>query len=855
VSLFLVLCGASTFSTSVVAQTKTSTQALFLAQPPKLKKLIAVELPKSTVYPSKEIPVRLKIVVTATGSVQTVDILKGFGEPFDTAARIAAMKFEFEPGVLNTGQTVPVTINYEYRILAPPPPEPKKVLPPPVTLKGTVFQRGKRIPIEAIEIFAEIDGKTVTSTLTNSQGQFSLVVDSKSFRIRTKSLFFEKMNLEITGEPGETIEEKYFLLAIGSKYETIVRARAVRREVVARTLSREEINRAPGTAGDTLKAVANLPGVARNAFDGGPPVLRGSAPGDSGIFLETQEIPQIYHFGGLRSTFNSAFLEEVNFVPGNFGPEFGRSIGGIIDVRVRNPTDDLFRGSVDVNVYDASLVLEGPISENVTMGGAFRRSYIDTVLPAVIPDEAPISFDTAPQFYDYQLITRWKIDDKQDLRFIGFGSRDKLTLLFDDPQADPQIRGALQTNVGFHKLLIIYSSKISSRVRQSVNIIAGIQNLDFELGEAINFNLDNQNINLRNTWDIKLSDWLATRFGIDAEYSRVQLNLNVPQPPKEGENPVPLSTTQSLSNTIDGDLINPGAFAELKFTFFDDLIVVPSVRTDYYEAIDEFTVDPRLLAQYRLNKDFQFNFGLGSYQQQPEYDESDDVYGSRLLLPERSIQTSLGMQSRLFDFLEFDLTGFYKTLDRQVVRNLAAFADPTEEAYTNVGEGRIYGVETLVRARIGKEFFAWLAYTYQRSLRTDRPGEDERLFDFDQPHIMTAVASYSFENGWSLGGRFRLVSGNPDTPVIGSILDSTSNVYVPLYGENNSDRLATFHQLDVRIDKVFIFDEWELNAYLDIQNVYNQPNQEGWTYNFDFTDRQILSGLPILPILGVKGEW
>ena len=192
-------CSALAFQGSALAQTTTSTQPLFLAQPPKLKELIPVELPESTVYPKKEIPVRLKIVVTATGSVQSVDILQGAGEPFDSAARAAAMKFEFVPGVLNTGQTVPVTINYEYRILAPPPPKPKKELPPPVTLKGTVLQRGKRLPIEAIEIFAEIDGKTVTSTLTNAKGQFTLVMQSSPFRIRTKSLFFEKMNLEITG--------------------------------------------------------------------------------------------------------------------------------------------------------------------------------------------------------------------------------------------------------------------------------------------------------------------------------------------------------------------------------------------------------------------------------------------------------------------------------------------------------------------------------------------------------------------------------------------------------------------------------------------------------------------------------
>ena len=46
-----------------------------------------------------------------------------------------------------------------------------------------------------------------------------------------------------------------------------------------------------------------------------------------------------------------------------------------------------------------------------------------------------------------------------------------------------------------------------------------------------------------------------------------------------------------------------------------------------------------------------------------------------------------------------------------------------------------------------------------------------------------------------------------------------------------------------------------LNAYLDIQNVYNQQNPEGISYKFDYTCTSERSGLPIVPILGLKGEF
>jgi hypothetical protein len=98
------------------------------------------------------------------------------------------------------------------------------------------------------------------------------------------------------------------------------------------------------------------------------------------------------------------------------------------------------------------------------------------------------------------------------------------------------------------------------------------------------------------------------------------------------------------------------------------------------------------------------------------------------------------------------------------------------------------------------------------------------------------------------------VSGSPFAPVRSAVFDAQSGVYVPIYGPRDQ-RLATFHQLDVRVDKTWTFDVWKLNLYLDIQNAYNRGNQEGTSYNYDFTRSQPLTGLPILPILGARAEW
>ena len=40
-----------------------------------------------------------------------------------------------------------------------------------------------------------------------------------------------------------------------------------------------------------------------------------------------------------------------------------------------------------------------------------------------------------------------------------------------------------------------------------------------------------------------------------------------------------------------------------------------------------------------------------------------------------------------------------------------------------------------------------------------------------------------------------------------------------------------------------------------MQNVYNNQNTKAMGYNFNFTARNYVNGLPILPSLGIRGDF
>jgi TonB family protein len=818
-----------------------------LATSPRLKELVPADVPPGTTFPSPEVVVVLSLEVSAEGKVEKASVESGAGEPFDSAALSAARRFDFEPGRLTTGEPVPVTVTFRLRIQEPAAPPPA-----PVKLTGYLLERGSRLPIPSVEVSAVVGQEVVARATTDGSGRFQIEVPAGEFRLLASPPDRQRLDLLVVGKAGEVREENYLLESLGGPNETVVSASAIQREVMKDVLTAEQVFTVPGSAGDTLKAVLNLPGAARAPFGAGLLVLRGSAPGDSKVFLESQQIPQLYHFGGIRSTYAPAFLQSVEFVPGNFSVDYGRAQGGIIDVRVRDPRQDGFHGQADVNLYDVGVEMEGGLGGGWSLGGAARRSWIDTLLPLFLPKDSNLSFSSAPRFYDFQFIASWNPDASQKLRIIFYGSMDRLVALFDKPMGDPTITGQLDARVSFYNLQAQYQKTFSERFRQDSSVVIGLQEIRTQIGPQYFFDLNLRRLSLRSTWAYDFSSQWNLRAGIDAEMGRAAIAVNVPN--STGANPLPPSSLPQIGAQLTTMYYSPALFAELRWAPIPNLSILPGVRANWFSDINQWAVDPRLLARWEVVPGTVIRGAVGLYQQAPSPQKTNSATGNPWLDPERSLQTSVGVGQKFMEGISLDVTGFYKALNRQAIPNSASNYDPSAPRYTSTGSGTIYGVETLLKVAIGDSFAGWVAYSFQRSLRSDPP-DTQRPYDFDQPNNLTVLGTYQLGRGWSAGARFRLVSGNPYTPVVGSVFDSSTGVFVPVYGETNGDRLATFWALDLRVDKVWTFKDWTLTLYLDTQNVTNRENQEGWTYNFDYTQRTPTTGLPILPILGLKGEW
>jgi TonB family protein len=824
-----------------------------LATPPTARLLVPAEFPDGVVFPAPEVLVVLSIDVAATGLVEAVRVEEGAGQPFDEAAATAARKFIFEPGRLSTGEAVPVTIAFRMRLTPPPPvPAPDRA-PAPVRLAGRLLERGTRKPLASVAVAARTAAGSLKAT-TGPDGRFLLVVPEPEFTLVAVPPGHDRLELRVEAKAGEERDETFYLERSGDGNETVVSASPIRREITRQVIPASDVAKVAGTQGDTVKAVLNMPGVARTAFGLGQLILRGSSPNDTRVFVEGQEIPLLYHFGGLRSTINPRFLQQVDFIPGNFAPDYGRANGGIVEVKLRDPASDLVRGEAGVNLYDASVAIEGPLGAGWSGGAAFRRSWIDTILPLVLPREANLSFDSAPRYYDYQFLASKKLGD-QSLRLLYYGSLDKLVVILEKPPDDPKITGTISARTMFHAIQASLSGPVAPGLSHQSSLQLSFNQFRTQFGPEFFFDLSVPQLAVRSAWTLDLTRGLQLRAGIDATAAHITINLNTPSAPKEGEPGTPVSTSSTISLERKLGQQEPAAFLELRWEPLPSVLVLPGVRVDWYSAISGGSVDPRLGARWEVKPGTALKAAIGLFHQPPQPDESAPEVGNPDLKPEAALQSSVGVEHQVSDTFAAEATVFNKRLTDLVVRNPAAAYDPSLPPYTNQGTGRVYGLELVLKARAGERFFGWIAYTFQRSYRTDLPGQPERPFSYDQPHNLTLVGTWNFARAWSFGGRFRYVSGNPSTPVTGSVLDAGSGAYVPLYGAINSTRLPAFNQLDLRLDRTWTYRTWKLVGFLDVQNVTNRGNVEGYSYSYDYRQKTPATGLPILPILGVNAEW
>jgi len=842
----------------------------------------------ATVPPEVETAtVVVRIGLLADGTIGATEILESDGEVFSQALLAAIPTWSWNPARTEAGP-VDATFPYTYTFQI----ERNVVLP--VNLSGVVKEMATRNDLAEVSVSVRLPpeeegGEPIElTTTTDAEGRFELRgVPSGLQTIRLVHGGHKVEQTEVQVVDGERTDVKLWMTKSGLSEELVVVGEREKEEVTRYTLTIEEIKRVPGTFGDPVKVIQTLPGAARTPFGTGLLVIRGANPEDSGVYVDGVRIPIIYHLTGTTSVISPELIDSVDYLPGGYGVQYGRTMGGTIDVKTKRDFGDDPKLVWGTDILDSQLFFEGKVGKEKKHGIAAgaRRSYIDVFIPIFT---GGTGFTIKPRYWDYQFKWAPQLEGDTQASIFVYGFDDKLTVATPDDVAqgaDQDTQGDLGIQYNSHRIVGRWRKEFSDTLALDFTPSVGIDTSDLGLGS--DFTIENGtwlgNVRGQLEWAphegvelIPGFDFYGGTWWFDFASA---VNFEAADDPLAEREPVGFDGRGSFWSPDPFLKVNLRPLAER-----ERWLLTPGVRlnTTYLVTGGEVagdggrqtsvvqSLDPRVLTRFEVVPErFAVKGATGIYHQPPQPQEAVGVGTAADVGYERSWSSSVGFEQRINQAVHYNVDVFYRSMDRQIVFN-EAWTGFGSNPFVNEGLGRAYGTEVILRHDPVNRFFGWISYTLSRSVRNDYPstcsdpdgndilgtGDCWIRFDFDQTHILSAQGGYDLPHDFGVSAQVQYVTGNPFSPYNAGVYDADADFYNGFaVGQENSDRLPPFVQTSLRADKRFTFKSWQLEAYVDLLNVVRGVNPEFTLYNYDYSEYAYVRGLPFIPNIGIEAEF
>jgi hypothetical protein len=619
--------------------------------------------------------------------------------------------------------------------------------------------------------------------------------------------------------------------------------------VSMRSIGISEIEKNPGGNRDISKVIQSLPGVGGGVSFRNDVIVRGGGPSENRFYLDDVEIPNLNHFatqgasGGPVGIINVDFVREVDFYSGAFPANRGNALSSVLAFKQVDGNKEKMKFRATIGASDLALTMDGPLSSNTSMIFSVRRSYLQFLF-------AGIGLPFLPTYNDAQFKIKTRLDEKNEITFIGLGAIDQfeLNLEANDTEEQQYILDYLPVNnqwnytvggvykhyrdKGYHTL-VLSRNHLNNKSYKYQN------NIEVDSLKILDYNSDEIETKLRYENTIRTDAGYKINFGAGLEYAQYLNNTFQYRYQDDGLELVDYNTEL--------DLFKWSAFGQVSKGIFDQrLIVSLGLRADANNYSSDMNnlweqLSPRLSLSYPISQKWSLNFNTGRFYQMPSYTTLGYGGETGVLINKNNGVKYMGSNHFVtgVEYLpneksKITIEGFYKTYDNypfSVNDSVAIsskggdFGTFGDEEILPIGVGRSYGAELYLRHTDIMGANVLLSYTWVRSEFKDYYGKFIPTA-WDNKHLFNLTLTKSFKKNWDAGLKFRFAGGAPYTP---DDVDKSSYVLAweaqsrayPDYGRFNQERLNTFTQLDFRVDKGYYFDKWSLMLYLDVQNVLN----------------------------------
>lgn len=657
------------------------------------------------------------------------------------------------------------------------------------------------------------------------------------------------------------------------------------------TLGGRFIRSTAGSGGDPLRVLNHLPSIGvLNDFVGVLSV-RGGGPEDNLYYFDRLPLGYPYHLLGIISTVNADVIENIEVYPGGFGAEFGADAQAVIDIHSRTKTDTPLGGTVNSNFVYSQAFLEGNIGERGYWYAFGRRSYMGPLFE-LLPQLFEIDDDRVtevPRFWSYQGKGVYQLNNTHRLVVNAIAAYDFGELNFTSDEVSGDLPGPLSSNNPFDSQGIHLYSEKQNVFTSIVSLTRSFSRTELQFGDGYFYRSAQSIYALRSD----LEYWVKhpkTRLESGFVFSSLPISLISigARPPEEGDPDYDFSLKQDgkkiLTDTskslhrLEGYL---QATQDLPSPRYADFYATVGIRANYFNLIDDFSLQPRGLLGVTLGPNFEntdqlhflpinLRFMYGSYVQNPRFyqvvlgKENPELTSSlarhyvvalekNLISKPQEIDSTIPTKKQQLPMqTKIGIAGYYKDLRDMITYN------ESERRYQNQRTGYVKGVEISLDHKIDDVFQSWISYAYTISKRQDSPREDERFYMYNTPHVVTIGLNLYLLESLEFGANWQYKSGVLYSPLLDRELYinpfTKNKTWIPIHGD--PARTIPYHRLNLRFHWSFlIYDRLTGGFTLELWNAYNRTNYLQVRYTNNYTKQVQIAQLPIVPFLAVTLEF
>lgn len=761
------------------------------------------------------------------------------------------------------------------------------------TVRGKVFDSETKTVLDGVKVqVITTDSTKLYGAISTEEGDFEIKnVPIGKHQLVAKMLSYDKKTLTIIVQTGkETVLEIPMQESFSEQKEVTVVARKKGETlnelglVSSQQFSVEETNRYAGSRSDPARMASNFAGVQGADDSRNDIVVRGNSPLGIVYKIEGIDIPNPNHFaisgsaGGPVSILNNKILGNSDFFMSAFPAEYGNSISGVFDLKLRNGNNKRHEFTGQFGFLGTELLAEGPLSKNgkssyLVMGRYSTLSLFKTLGIQIGTDAVPAYGDVAFKF-------NWSLKKGGNLSLFGIGGKSNISIMISEQtEYSKELYGEGDRDQYFGTSMgvtgLVYKKSLNEKLFFTTTLAYSgeeqhshhdylLRHIDTVTanGETrypivvdsiyalMGYKFSTSRVLNSTSWNFKPSRKHLFKFGWNAEVQLMNMIDSV------------LDVSHSyFVNRWDfkgsAFLIQP--FFQWKVRITEKMDFSAGIHAQVYTLSKSISpIEPRIGWKYRFKEGQSVFAGAGLHSQmQPLYTYTYHLYDStgmndklhnRNMDFTKSLHSVVGYEKQFAKNLQIRTEAYYQYLYNvpvtiqpssfSLINQGSGFARFFPDSLQNTGTGYNYGIELTVQKFFDKSFFFMFSSSLYNSRYTGSDGI-ERNTSYNGKYTANLLAGKEFklnEKQTISVGVKTTVAGGKRYGYVDVAKSNLLNEVIFIDSAFNERQFKDYFRFDLKVNWVYNAKNTTHEIGLDIVNLFNTKNLLGLAFAPDLSD-------------------